>query len=170
MEVPLHTAFMPAPGRHDGGVADAEDGLFSGRLRLSQYLSYVWILFAYVVFAVLVGKHWAWGPFVLAAAVIAAGGAVNELIAHRAMSWFELTEEQRRRASARRRRRNRVFLPGYATFAIGFGLVAGSIPSYWVALVLSLVMLVMTVLVPLAMVPRLKRRVIAARTGPPSGG
>ena len=82
------------------------------------------------------------------------------------MSWFQLTEEQRRRATARQRRRNRVFVPGYATFAIGFGLIAGSIPSYWVAAGLSLVIVVLTVLLPLALVPRLKRKAKAAGTGP----
>lgn len=146
-------------------MADAEDVLFSGRLLVGQYLSYLSILFACAVFALLIGKQWAWGPFVLTAGVVAAGGAVNELIAHRAMSWFRLTAEQRRRATARGRRRNKVYFPGYATFAIGFGLVAGSIPSYWVAAVLSLVMIVMTVLLPLAMVPRLKRRANAEGTG-----
>jgi hypothetical protein len=147
-------------------VADAHDVLFSGRLRAMQYLGYVWILFACAVFALLVGKHWAWGPFLLSAAVIAMGGAFNELIARRAMSWFELTEEQRRRVAARQRRRNRVYLTGYGTFAIGFGLVAGSIPSYWVAVVLGGAMLVMTVLVPLAIAPGLKRRAMADRKRP----
>jgi hypothetical protein len=149
-------------------VSDPEDRLFTGRLRVMQYVSDACIVFACAVFAVVVGKHWDWSPFLLAAGLVAVGAGANALLVHAASKRFRLNEEQRRRAAARRRTRNTVVVPSYITFGVGFGLIAGSIPSYWADLAMGVFMLGVTVLLPLAMLPAIRRRVAAHQSSGPS--
>ena len=147
-------------------MSDPADRLFTGRYRAMQYFGFACILFACTVFAVVIGKHWAWGPFILAPALVAIGAGANALIVRRAIAWLQPSDAQLQRPVSHRRQRNTVIVPGYVTFGIGFGLIAGSIPSYWADLAIGLLILVMTV-VPLAMLPSLKRRAAAHRAPRP---
>jgi MFS family permease len=149
-------------------MSDPANRVFTGRYRAMQYVSFACILFACIVFAMLVGKHWAWGPFILAPVIVAIGAGSNALMVRTATSWLRPTEEQLRRAASRRRVRNTVIVPSYITFGIGFGLIAGSIPSYWVDVAVGVLILLMSVLVPLAMLPSLKRRADAQRATRPN--
>src|SRR4051794_10495276 len=148
-------------------VSDPHDRLFTGRLRVMQYLSDACILFACIVFALLVGKHWAWGPCVVAAGIVTVSAGANALMVHMATKRFQLTDEQRRRAAARRRTRNTVIVPSFVTFGIGFGLIAGSLRSYWADVVLGVFILGVTVLLPLLMWPTISRRAAAQRSARP---
>jgi MFS family permease len=148
-------------------MSEPADRLFTGRYRAMQYVSFAYILFTCVLFALLLGKYWSWGPFILAPVIVAIGAGANAQMARKAISWLRPTEEHLRRAASRRRVRNRVTLPAYITFGIGFGLIAGSIPSYWADAALAALILLMSVLVPLAMLPALKRRAEAQRPAGP---
>src|SRR5436190_12883970 len=112
-------------------MSDPADRLVSGGLRLVQYVADVSVLLSGTAFAVAVGKHWAWGPFIVAPVVVAAGAAANALVVRVAITYFRPTEELLNRYKARRRNRNAVIVPAYPTVGIGVGLIAGSIPSYW---------------------------------------
>ncbi len=144
-------------------MSDPADRLFTGRYRAMQYVSLACILFACSVFAVVGGQHWAWGPFIVAPVLVAIGAAANALMVRKALSWLKPSDEQRREATSRLRRRNTVIVPMYGTFGIGFGLIAGSIPSYGADAAVGLLILVMTFVVPLAVLPSLKRRAEAQR-------
>lgn len=139
-------------------MTDPHDRLFTGRLRVMQYASDVCILFACTVFAVFVGKHWAWGPCLVAAALIAVSVGANAILVHVANKSFSVSEAQRRRAAARRRTRNTVLVPAYVTFGIGFGVIAGSIPSYRAAFAVGGFFLAMTLLLPLVLWRSIRRR------------
>jgi hypothetical protein len=140
-----------------------QDPLLNGRLRAMQYLSDGAILFASVVLALVAGKGWAWGPAVLGPVVVASAAACNDIAFRVAVSALRPTEEQLRRSRARRRRRNVIIVPAYITFAIASGVIAGSLKTYWPDLGLGGIVLVTAVVIPLAILPRLKRRAEAMR-------
>jgi hypothetical protein len=91
------------------------------------------------------------------------GLGANDLLARAAISSFHPTDEDLRRLAPRRRQRNLVLYPVYAAFGIGCGLIAGSIPSYWPDAISGLLVILIGVLLPLAMLPSLKRRTALRR-------
>jgi hypothetical protein len=141
--------------------------LFSGRLRLLQYVSDACVLFACVSFAVIVGKSWAWGPFIASPLIAAAGFIATALVVRAGRHAMALTPEELLAAEADARLRGTVTIPGYATIGIGCGVIAGSVQSYWPDVFLAASMLVVGVALPLGMLPALKRR--ATRRGAASG-
>jgi hypothetical protein len=82
--------------------------------------------------------------------VVTVGAAATEIVSRIGVAALRPTPEQLGRAASRRRRRNTVVVPAYVPMAIGFGLIAGSIPSYWPDVVLGLMIFVIGVLLPVA--------------------
>jgi hypothetical protein len=123
------------------------------------------MLFAAFAFATLVGKHWAWGPFVASLVIVAVLVAANALIANRALLSLGPNADQIRNLAERRRVRNRVLVPSFVTFAVAWGVIAGSARSYWPDVFVGAIFLVGGVVLPLAILPMLKRRVRAQQTG-----
>jgi len=148
---------------------DRADPLLAGRLRVLQYVSDGCILFASAVLSLVAGNGWAWGPFVVGPVVVAVATACNEVVIRAGMAMFKPTEEQRRRTRTHRRKRNVIIIPAYVTFAIAAGVIAGSLESYWPDAVLGAIVLITAVALPLALLPRLKRRAEAMRASS-SGG
>ena len=130
-----------------------------------QYLSDACIILACVVFALVAGKRWAWGPFITALLIVAAAAGMNAFMVRAVITASRPDDAQRRRLADRQRRRNSVIYPAYATFGIGLGLIAGSIPSYWPDVALGVLIMLTNVLLPLALLPALKRRIQGSHAG-----
>jgi hypothetical protein len=75
----------------------------------------------------MVGKRWAWSPFVVALLMACVWIVANAWVLRVVTAQHHLTDEQWQRISLRAR----VLIPSLLSFGICFGLVAGSIPSYW---------------------------------------
>jgi hypothetical protein len=148
-------------------MPDPADRLVTGRLRLLQYIGDAGMLFACVVFALLIGKNWAWGPFLLAPVIVAVAPAASAMLLRYGKTKLRPTDADWQRAIARRRQWMTITVPAYVTFAVGVGLVAGSIPSYWPDVVLGVLIMLFTILLPLALLPVLLRRARSQRTAHP---
>lgn len=153
--------------RQDVSMSDAGGPLWTGRGRTLQYISQASMLVACAVVAVFVGKDWAWAPFATTVVVVAAGAVANAVIMRTAITALRPTEEQLQLFAARRRRRNAVVVPGYVAIGVGFGLIAGSFRSYWPAVVIGTMIVLTSVVLPLVLLPRLKRRADELRARQP---
>lgn len=85
----------------------------------------------------------------------------NALLVRTTVAAFEPTQEQLDRLAARRRASNKVLAPALVMMGVGFGLIAGRIPSYWPDLFFGLLMLLTALIVPLTFLQRAKRRFAA---------
>ena len=132
-----------------------------------QYASGASVLFACTVFALLIGKHWSWPPFAVGPLIAAAALGLNAIIVRRTVAAFEPSREQLDRLASRRRAGNKVLVPVLVAMGIGFGLVAGSIPSYWPDALFGLLMISTSVIGPLLLLPMIKRRYAAQRQSAP---
>lgn len=139
------------------------DRLFSGRLRLLQYVSDACVLLACVSFAIIVGRSWAWGPFIASPLIAAAGFIATALVVRAGRHALAPAPEQLLAAEADARLRRTVTIPAYTSIGIGCGVIAGSIESYWPDVLLAASMLGVGVALPLATLPALKRRAAGRR-------
>lgn len=137
---------------------ERSDPLVAGRLRLWQYISDGCILFASVVIALIAGKGWAWGPFILGPAVIAAAALCNEVTFRVGIAVLQPNKGQLQRARTRRRNRNVVIVPAYVTFAVASGVIAGSLESYWPDAGLAGIVFLAAVALPIALLSLFKKR------------
>jgi len=142
-----------------------QDPLASGRLRVMLYVSHASVLFACSVFAAVVVDDWHWLPALTGASVVAAMAAGNVLVLRIAIKTVRPTAEQLARGRERQRGRRPIHVAGYVTFAIAAALVSGSIPSYWPAIVVGAILFFTMIVLPLAFLPKLKRRVDNSAVG-----
>jgi hypothetical protein len=145
------------------------DRLFTGRLRLFQYFSNACVVVACISFAIIVGKSWAWGPFLAAPVITAAGFIATAWVVRLGRHALALTPDELVAAEADTHLRRTVTIPGYISIGIGCGLIAGSMESYWPDVLLAGSMLVVGVALPLAMLPALKRRAASRRVASTDG-
>lgn len=139
------------------------ENLFSGRLRLIQYVSNASVLLSCIAFALLVGREWAWGPFLVCPLISAAGWVATAAVVRAGRAALASTPEQVEAATEDARRRRTVTIPGYATMGLSLGVIAGSTRSYWPDVLLAAGMLLIGVVLPLALLPALKRRSASRR-------
>lgn len=145
------------------------DRVYTGRFRVLQYVADGCIVLACATFAALVGRHWAWGPFVLAALLVAAWFAANTAFLTMLIDRIGPSDSERADLRSRLRVRYKVLVPGAVAIAIGFGLIAGSIPSYWPDLGLGVMILILGVALPVLVLLRVRKRAAAERSGPLDG-
>jgi hypothetical protein len=133
------------------------------------YASDLCVVGAGVVLA-LVGRRWSWGPFVLGPTVGVAGLGAYAALLGIVIKVVRADDDQLRKAREGLRQRNMVVIPGYLCFGLCAGLIAGSLHSYSPDVVLALMILVVGLLVPLAVLPVVKRKADALREREESTG
>jgi MFS family permease len=125
------------------------------RGRVAMYLSALSILFSAVVLAFVVGKHWSWGPFLLALAVALALLLPYFAVLRIAMRVLKPSPDQLDRTRADSSKR---LLPSYPVIALWTGIVAASFRVYWPVAVYAVLTFAGLVVLPLALLPQAKRR------------
>jgi hypothetical protein len=150
-------------------VGSAAQGPFGRRTRFLIYGSDACILLSGIGFAAVVGKHWDWSPFLASVAAAAAGFGAMMLFLHVVGTKMTMSDDELRTARQRLRVRNRINIPNYAAIGLACGTVAGSIPSYWPAVLLAAANLITGVGLPLALLPMVKRKADARRATGGSG-
>jgi hypothetical protein len=133
------------------------------RGRKVVYVSDLCIVAAGVLFAAAVGRHWSWGPFALGLAVGVLGLGVYAAFLAIATRVVQLDRDELTKARHSLRLRNRIVVPGYVSIGLFCGVVSGSLRSYWLDLVLGLMILIMGLLIPLAVLPLVRRKAVSAR-------
>lgn len=133
------------------------------RGRTVVYVSDLCIVGAGVVFAFASGRHWSWGPFVLGPTVGVLALGVYAALLGIVIKVVRPEADQLSKMQQGLRQQNLVVLPGYVSIGLCFGFIAGSLRSYWPDLVLALMILVFGLLVPLALLPLVKRKADAQR-------
>lgn len=117
------------------------------------------VLFAVVVFAVTVGTGWWWPPFIGGAAVGVAGVAAYRLQFPVLAAALGVSAQEAARGRAQVRDRDAVIIPGYLTYGVVCGVIGGSVGSWWPVIALAAGVVLFTVVVPLTLLPVLKRRI-----------
>jgi MFS family permease len=127
----------------------------SRRGRVVEYLGALSILFSATVLALVVGKHWSWGPFLLALAVALALLLPYAAVLRIAVRVLKPPPDQLDKARAELPKR---LLPSYPVIALWTGIVGASFRVYWPVAVYAALTFAILVLLPLALLPRAKRR------------
>lgn len=146
-------------------MSDPGTRLFTGKWRVAQYASGLTVLGALAVAAIVLRRGWAWGPFLAAPVVAVVVLVVNGAIVRYATSLFDPSSEERRRAAIRRRASGRVLSPVLMSMAVGWGILAAAMKSYVVDVVMAALVVLAGVVLPLAMLPAVRRRAAARRSG-----
>lgn len=133
----------------------------SPRGQLGLYLSALSILFTAVVLAVDVGKHWLWGPFLLALVVAVVLLLPYFAVLRIASRVLQPSPDRFHKARADLPKR---IVPSYPAMSLWIGIVAASFRVYWPVAVYAAVTFVGLVVLPLAMLPLAKRRVARDRS------
>lgn len=82
------------------------------------YVSDAWIVAAGVVLAVGVGRHWAWGPFVLGPIISAVGLGANIALMWLAIRVVRPSQAEMQRAKPRQRQWYVITIPNYLSFEL----------------------------------------------------
>ncbi len=134
------------------------------RGRLLVFISDVCIVGASVAFALSVGRHWQWGPFVLGPVVGVLGFGAYALLFWILVRVLRPNSGELTKMRQGLHQRNLVILPTHVSLGLCTGVIAGSLGSYWPDLALASMVLVVGLLAPLALLPLLKRKAAAARS------
>ncbi len=148
---------------HDGSMPDDPERTYKGKYRALSYFNSLLIVGACTMFAVFVGKHWEWGPFIVAISIALLGSASQLAVVSTGFSSLGLPAEEQQRLRSRLRVRNAVILPTLLAIGAGCGLIAGSVPSYTLVVFFGLGSLIFLVVLPMLMVFLVKRRFNAQR-------
>jgi cytochrome bd-type quinol oxidase subunit 2 len=135
------------------------------RGRTLVYVSDICIVGVGVVLALAVGRHWSWGPFIPGPAVGVLGLSVHAALLGIVVKVFRPDVDQRNKARQGLRQRHLVVIPSYIALGLCVGLIAGALRSYWPDLALAVMVVVFGLLVPLALLPLVKRKADAVRNG-----
>lgn len=108
------------------------------------------------------------GPFIVGPALAVVGLGAYLALPRVAAAYFKADADEVAWARARLRERHAIIVPGYVSFGLCCGLIAGSLPAYWPDVVFGLMLLILGIVVPLAALPLLKRRV-DSRSSPAAG-
>ena len=137
--------------------------LSTARGRSLIYVSDFFMVAAVAVAVIVAGKHWAWGPFVAGLAIAVLGVASHALLINVVTRVVRPSAGELVQAKRRIREQRLVVVPNYVTFGLCCALAAGAFRSYILPVVVAALIVLIGVLLPLALLPLLKRKAHARK-------
>ena len=118
---------------------------------------------AVAVAVVVAGKHWAWGPFAAGMAIAVLGIACHALLINIVTRVVRPAAAELAQAKRRIHEQRLVVVPNYVSMGLCCALAAGAFRSYILPVVLAVLIVLLGVLLPLALLPMLKRKADARK-------
>jgi MFS family permease len=135
---------------------------FSGLLLWAMYGSGLVVLASLCLAAAAIGTGWSWSVFafgVLAAVLLPLANHLMLLFATRhVVKKFRPTQERQALGRREVRRRQRIY-PVLFTMTLGVGILSAALETYWPVVLVLLLWLLCSVILPLALLPLMMRRV-----------
>jgi hypothetical protein len=139
---------------------------FSGLMLWAMYASGLMVLLATSVAAGVIGTGWSWPIFAAGVASAAAMVLLNHLTLRfawrRMIARLHPTDERRVRGRDQLHKRQRIY-PVLFTMGVGIAVLGAGLQSYWPVLAFLILWVLLVVVLPMALLPRVIRRVERAR-------